>query len=289
VISRPWRLVFPTVRVEVREVEGPAWPEETRITRDLEDLRFQPATPNVVLENVTARRVDFSGLRFWIFAAEDCRFIECDFSRVEVEWLPFANGDSLFRDCRFDGARIGDFGDVRLDRCQFVGADLEGWFTRTADLVDCRFAGRLSRVVFNGRDVEGSRTNEFVGNDFREADLDDVDFRDIDLDAQLLPQGDECIRLRDLQERVNAVRKTVKAWPQDAARAGAEQMLSLVESVYEDESDVFTKRSFLLEMADFPELGERVLDLIREGLRSTGAMSGARHRTWPERLLQRGS
>jgi hypothetical protein len=119
-------------------------------------------------------------------------------------------------------------------------------------------------IVFNGRDAEGSGTNEFVGNDFREADLDDVDFRDIDLDAQLLPQGDEYIRLRDLQERVNAVRKTVKTWPQDAPRAGAEQMLSLVEGVYEDESDVFTKRSFLLEMADSPEFGERVLELLEK-------------------------
>jgi hypothetical protein len=262
VISRLRRLFFPTVRVSAREVEGPPPPRETRIRTDLRDIRFEPETPNVVLERVTAERVDFSELSFWAFTAEDCRFIDCDFSRVEVEWLPFAGGDSLFRDCRFDGARIGDFGDVRLERCQFADADLEGWFTWTADLVDCRFAGRLSGVVFNGRDAEGSRTNEFVGNDFREADLDDVDFRDIDLDAQLLPQGDEYIRLRDLQERVNTVRKTVKTWPQDAARAGAEQMLSLVESVYKDESDVFTKRSFLLEMADSPEIGERVLELL---------------------------
>jgi hypothetical protein len=262
VISRLRRLFFPTVRVSAREVEGPPGPRETRVRDDLRDVRFEPETPNVLLERVTAERVDFSGLSFWSLTAEDCRFVDCDFSQVEVEWLPFANGGSLFRDCRFDGARIGDFGDVRLERCQFVDADLEGWFTWTADLVDCRFAGRLSGVAFNGRDAEGSRTNELVGNDFREADLHDVDFRDIDLDAQLLPQGDEYVRLRDLQERLKAVRKTVKTWPQDAARAGAEQMLSLVASVYEDDSDVFTKRSFMLEMADSPELGERVLELL---------------------------
>jgi hypothetical protein len=264
VISRLRRLFFPAVRVSAREVEGPPPPRETRVRDDLRDVRYEPETPNVVFEGITAERVDFSGQSFWSFTTEDCRFVDCDFSQVEVEWLPFANGGSLFRDCRFDGARIGDFGDVRLERCQFVDADLEGWFTWTADLVDCRFAGRLSGVVFNGRDAEGSRTNEFVRNDFREADLDDVDFRDIDLDPQLLPQGDEYIRLRDLQDRVKAVRKTVKTWPQDAARADAEQMLSLVESVYEDESDVFTKRAFLLEMADSPELGERVLELLEK-------------------------
>jgi hypothetical protein len=262
VISRLRRLFSPTVRVRPREVEGLPGPRETRVREDQRDIRFQPETPNVVLKGVTAERVDFSGLSFWTFTAEDCRFIECDFSQVEVEWLPFANGDSLFRDCRFDGARIGDFGDVRLERCQFVDADLDGWFTWTADLVDCRFAGRLSGVVFNGRDAEGSRTNEFVGNDFREADLDDVDFRDIDLDAQLLPQGDEYIRQRSFQERVKAVRKIVKTWPQDVARADAEKMLSLVEGVYEDESDLFTTRSFLVEMADSAEIGERVLKLL---------------------------
>jgi hypothetical protein len=151
---------------------------------------------------------------------------------------------------------------VRLERCQFVDADLKGWFTLAAYHVDCRFAGRLSGVVFNGRADTGRGKDEFVGNDFREADLDDVDFRDIDLDAQLLPEGDEYVRLRDVQERVKAVRKTVKAWPQDAARADAEQMLSLVESVYEDESDIFTKRSFLVEMADSPGVGEHVLELL---------------------------
>lgn len=261
-ISRLRRLFFPALRVSAREVEGPPPPRETLIQTALRDMRFEPETPNVVFEGVTAERVDFSGLSFWSFTAEGCRFIECDFSRVQVEWLPFANGDSLFRDCRFEGARIGDFGDVRLERCQFVDAYLEGWFTFAADLVECRFAGRLNGVVFNGRDDTGRGRNEFVGNDFREADLDDVDFRDIDLDAQLLPEGDEYIRLRDVQERVKAVRKIVKKWPQDAARADAEEMLRLVESVYEDESDIFTKRGFLIEMADSPEVGERVLELL---------------------------
>jgi hypothetical protein len=141
-------------------------------------------------------------------------------------------------------------------------APIRQWFTFAADLVECRFAGRLNGVVFNGRDDTGRGKNEFVGNDFREADLDDVDFRDIDLDAQLLPQGDEYIRLRDLQKRVKAVRKDVKTWPQGAARTNAEEMLRFVESVYEDEPDIFTKRSFLLDMADSPEVGEHVLELL---------------------------
>jgi hypothetical protein len=107
-----------------------------------------------------------------------------------------------------------------------------------------------------------------------------------------LPQCEDYIRLRDIQERVKAVRKTVKSWQRDAARADAEQMLSLLERVYEDESDVFTKRTFLREMADAPEVGERASSYSRtrnqSGMRSTGAVSGARRRTRPERRLRRG-
>lgn len=259
-ISRLRRLLFPEVRVTAREVDGPPWPDETRITADLRDVRFEPETLNVELEGITAERVDFSGLRFDVFQTERCTFIDCDFSGVHVEWLPFGDGGSVFRRCSFRGASIGDFGDVRLERCDFTNADLQGWFTWDADLVECRFGGRLSGVVFNGGDVEGTHENEFVGNDFREADLDDVAFRlGVDLDAQLLPEGHEYVRIRDVPSHVKEARREVRHWPdQDAAL----QMLDVFERVYEGEPDVFTKRAFLLEMTDSEELGERVVELL---------------------------
>ena len=128
-ISRLRRLFLPEVGVQVREVEGPEWPAETRVSQDLRDIRYEPETPNVELERITAERLDFSGLRFHSFGAEHCTFVDCDFSGVQVEWLPFADGGSLFRGCSFRGARIGDFGDVRLERCDFEDARVEGWFT----------------------------------------------------------------------------------------------------------------------------------------------------------------
>jgi hypothetical protein len=39
-------------------------------------------------------------------------------------------------------------------------------------------------------------------------------------------------------------------------------MLDLVEDVYTGEEDVFTKRAFLVELADSPEVGEHVVDLL---------------------------
>jgi hypothetical protein len=263
-ISRLRRFLFPEpeVHVTAREVEGPPWPRETKMTADLRDVRFEPETLNVELEGITAERVDFSGLRFHSFLTERCSFVECDFSDVHAQWLPFGDGGSLFRDCSFRGASIGDFGDVRLERCDFTDTNLEGWFTWEADLVECRFAGRLSDVVFNGRNLEDSRPNEFVGNDFRDADLDGVAFRlGIDLDAQLLPEGPQYLRIRDLPSRVRQARDQVRRWSKPD-RETALQVLQVIEKVYVGEPDVFTKRAFLLEMSDSREVGERVLDLL---------------------------
>jgi hypothetical protein len=67
------------------------------------------------------------------------------------------------------------------------------------------------------------------------------------------------------------------------ARADAEEMLRLIESVFEDEPDVFTKRSFLLEMANSPEVGERVLELLerRPSARCSVSGTGVRPRRGP--------
>src|SRR4029453_13293039 len=118
----------PEVHVTARQVEGPPWPEETRITTDLGDVRFEPKTLNVELDGITAERVDFSGLRFHSFLTERCSFIDCDFSDVHVEWLPFGDGGSLFRDCTFRGASIGDFGDVWREQGDFMNPVSRGGF-----------------------------------------------------------------------------------------------------------------------------------------------------------------
>lgn len=244
----------PRLIVEAREVEGPGWPVETATRGELRDVRFRPETPNVRLDGVQAERVDFSGLQFHAFSADGAEFVDCDFSHVSVEWLPFGDG-AVFRDCRFDRARIGDFGRVQLDRCQFVDAELTGWFTWEADIVDCRFAGRLQNVVFNGSDSEGKRRNEFRGNDFRDCDLVDVAFRfGIDLDAQLLPEGPEYVRLRDLPTRL---RKALR----DAGDRERE-VLELIAAIYANESDLFKKRGDLAELADEPAVGRRVVELL---------------------------
>jgi hypothetical protein len=271
---RSWRDYLPLrigsrdalpIKFKVREVEGPPSPERTEVRHDLRGVRFRPETPDVLLEGVTAERVDFSDLQLWGFYAYGCEFIDCDFSGIRLEWLPFADGGSVFRRCRFHRAGIGSgFGGVRLEECDFEDADLRDWFALRADVVNCRFAGRVEQVVFFGCDPDepGSR-NEFRGNDFREADLEDVSFRfGIDLDAQRLPEGVEYVRLRSIDARIESARREIRMWENEAERAEAERVLDSMSSVFESETDVFTKREFILDWTDHRRVGEDLLALL---------------------------
>ena len=101
---------------------------------------------------VTAERVDFSGLRFWAFEADKCRFVDCDFSRVCVEWLPFADGSSLFERCRFERVEIGDFGDVRLEGPDAIAAGIAafGWRPILSTLYTAGLCTLVGYAIFNG-------------------------------------------------------------------------------------------------------------------------------------------
>jgi hypothetical protein len=212
----------------------------------------------------------FSGLRLHHFAAERARFVDCDFSRIEVEWLPFFGGASTFVGCNFTGARIADLDRVRLEGCDFSYAKLDGWFTWRADIIGCRFAGPLRRVVFVGHSPDESRRrNDIRGNDFREAEFDDVDFRTgtgIDLDAQLLPSGPEYVRIRSIEIAAQKARAILSAWDDSGRQAEALAAVDRIEKVFAPTSpDVFTTRSFIAEFADDRQLGQEIVGLLTEG------------------------
>ena len=183
-----------------------------------------------------------------------------DFSKVQVEALPFASRGSLFERCTFRGARLGDMGRVRLEECDLTEADLRGWFAYDADIVNCRFGGRLSEVVFSGTDAEARRRNDFHGNDFRAAELDDVSFSSIDLDA---PTGERPLRApAALASRLTDARAVVASWPDPERRHEAESLLDALENVFAGEEDVFTRRDFLAELASEHKTGEQVVALV---------------------------
>lgn len=112
--------------------------------------------------------------------------------------LGWAHGPSVYRRCRFVGVRfkiLGGFSmgaaifeDCVFDRCRF-----NGHFAYTADLINCRFLGKIDGCTWYGTAPEhdGGRPNDIRGNDFTEAVITpNVGWRgQFDLDRQLWPEG----------------------------------------------------------------------------------------------------
>jgi uncharacterized protein YjbI with pentapeptide repeats len=260
-------------------------PEIQEVTMDLKGVKFDQTAAWVNFTNVRCERVDFSGRRFRPFHALDATFIECDFSRASLTYAGLgiqfreAQGWSkqvLYRDCRFDRAdmrHMPHIGNARFERCSFRETRMEGWRADSAEFIDCVFGGRMYDCCFAGRpwrDEEGAtgRTrNEFHGNDFREVDLQAVQFAyGIDLDAQLLPEGDQYVRLSRPRERVDRVRALVSRWPDDADREYALGSLRIISSPGDFEQDQLFLDRRLYRSRRIPGVKERVLHMIEHAL-----------------------
>jgi hypothetical protein len=134
-------------------------------------------------------------------------------------------------------------GQVRFVRCLFSDVEMRGWADTAAEFVDCRFTGRLDECKFWGAPryqwlepgaLRPPRTtNDFRGNDFRDADIGDVEFLGgVDLSLQRLPEGPQYARIDRTLERIAWARDAVSLWPKGPDRDEAMIMLD----VYDDES-----------------------------------------------------
>lgn len=184
----------------------------------------------VFFEHCRLDSFDFGDIDFKSFYAAGCVFRRCDFSKASFLQLGFGQAQvqrdwnrqigprderypqTLYEECLFASTRFDPnntyFGNARFVRCIFDHAWLRKLFTRTAEFVDCRFVGKVIECTFHGvisgEETQriGRSTNEFRGNDFREADLIWTAFRGIDLGAQLLPESDSYAVLVDPLNRI---------------------------------------------------------------------------------------
>ncbi|MFF0306862.1 pentapeptide repeat-containing protein [Streptosporangium sp. NPDC004379] len=145
---------------------------------------------------------------------------------------------SVFRDCVFRRTRFAPltfFGNVRFENCTFDRSRLTGQtLTFEAEFVGCVFLGRVRNVNFWGRPSDHERgrlgrdRNDFTGNDFTGAELDDVAFRHIDLRAQRFPGPPGHAILDRIGERVDAVLPLVERWPDPRHRETARSCLEFL-------------------------------------------------------------
>jgi hypothetical protein len=265
------------VGARIKRVE----PAAPAISGRLSGIRFEPP-PKVWFEDAHLEDVDFSRLKIDFFVAADSTFDRCDFTRSAIAGsLSGAPGRAVFRDCVFDRANLRKAapGNSRFERCSFDHARLDGWSSWSAEFVDCRFAGPLRKIEFRGIspyeaaaqrrtatiDAAGSGDrgrNEFRGNDFREADLEQVEFIDgIDLDAQRLPDGPDYLRVDVRPETIDRV---VAAAEHSLPPDQREKFLFLVQrwlrGRHAGQAEVFRKRTDDFLFKTYIELLERLGD-----------------------------
>ncbi|GAA3170634.1 hypothetical protein [Nonomuraea salmonea] len=219
----------------------------TQIVRgEMRDQRFPlPAGPdNTVFDRMRLVDVDFSAMRFVCFLSRGSEFDGCDFSGTAFDQLLLgAPGDgavrpqSVFRGCVFRRTQfptLTAFGNVRFEGCTFERSRLRlQTNTHEAEFVDCVFAGPIRGVNFWGRPYDfdqaalGRDHNDFSGNDFTAARLDDVAFHHIDVRAQRFSGH---ALLDRFTERAKAVLPLIDRWPdaehRDMARLTLEFLIA---------------------------------------------------------------
>ncbi|GAA4967900.1 uncharacterized protein YjbI with pentapeptide repeats [Nonomuraea thailandensis] len=258
-----------------------------RIARgQLCDQRFPlPAgVTDVIFDRARLVNVDFTAMRFPCFVAFGSEFDGCDFSGAVFEQLSMGStgtgiggqeGDgaawpqTVFRDCVFRRTRFAEFtafGNVRFEGCTFDRSRLrQQTNTSEAEFVDCVFLGPVRSINFWGRPADrghavlGRDRNDFSGNDFTAAELDNVSFRHIDLRAQRFPGLPGYALLGRITERARAVLPLVDNWPDDKHRQEARSALEFLA----DTARAWTDDQALVSPA---RLGRRLPPALREEL-----------------------
>jgi hypothetical protein len=147
---------------------------------------------------------------------------------------------------------------------------MKGWADTAAEFVDCRFTGRLRECKFWGRPhfqwLEPGRlrpprtTNAFHGNDFSDADIDDVGFvGGVNLSLQRLPKGPQYVRINRPLERIALARAAVSGWPEGPDRNEAMIMLDVYGEGMEEQAELFANR---WELGVPREIADRIWSLL---------------------------
>lgn len=219
---------------------------------------------------------DFSSRSLTHFSSNGSSFEACRFDGIRIGDGSFGGGyaPSLYARCSFDGAdiRFGAGGVARFVECSFRNVRLRDWFCFAVELVNCTFSGRIERSFFNSavtikelRDSIGRETNEFVGNDFRDAELVIVDFRTgIDLDKQHLPSGPGYLLLSAASVSIERARRYLAQTGHDVGDEATRVLDGLERDVRDGQDQLFLQATSI-EMLG-PELGSQLWSALTQAV-----------------------
>ncbi len=192
----------------------------------------------VTFDRALVTRLGFENARITDWYTEASRFEGCDFRGARLlggTLGPSRPTQSVYVDCNFEGVDLRHVSaeNSRFERCSFRHAQLDGWTPDFAEFVGCAFAGRIFGARFSGAPhwkpgLIGRASNDFLDNDFREAELVQSSFEwGVDISRQRLPVGPQYLRLDRLSERLEAARGAILAWPDQEDRKEGEFLLKL--------------------------------------------------------------
>ena len=225
--------------------------------------------PGAMFQDAVVVDCDLS--RQWIprLSVSGTLFERCDFSRSQVVGVLGVRPWATYRDCTFvrTDLRGASPSLARFERCTFDHAKLDKWFATSAEFVDCRFSGSLRSMRFAGSvwpaevaQKLGSRHLEFVGNDFSEAELTDVDFvGGVDIGAQRWPSSPDYAIIEDLAAGLAAAEQEIARWPEGKERSDALEMLRWMRGVYAGQPGTVRRRGQLSLTT------ERIWSMVEEG------------------------
>jgi uncharacterized protein YjbI with pentapeptide repeats len=141
---------------------------------------------------VTDCRLDGADCQDW--RLWDTHVADCEFPRARLRDAAVGtwhdNRRNSWRRIDFSRTdfRVGACWEAEFEDCDFSGAKIVGVDFSQCARVRCRFAGSLSRVLFDGRDIPGRPAPPPMSEvDFAAAEFRDVEFRGFELGDVTLP------------------------------------------------------------------------------------------------------
>lgn len=200
--------------------------------------------------------------RLWDTEVADCSFSRASLREAAVgTWHEGRRNEWRRVDFTRADFRVGTCWEAVFEDCDFSGAKIAGVEFSQCALTRCRFAGQLSRVLFDGRDLASRPAPPPMSKvDFAAATFKDVEFRGFGLeDVTLPPEPDVRLyrRARCVARRGIQLLGSDGSAPAQMLRAVLEDCLRGPGS--DHDAFVFVRRDFLGGGAELVTLAEDVL------------------------------
>jgi uncharacterized protein YjbI with pentapeptide repeats len=226
--------------------------------------------PSLRFHGVSVLNCRFDGAacgdwRLWSSTVTDCSFRKADLRGAAVgTWHDGLRNE--WRRIDFVGAdfRVGVTRSAAYEDCDFSGAKVVSVDFSQCSFSRCRFAGPISKVLFEGSDLSPERPAppQMIAVDFSDAVFRDVYFRGFDLEDVIMPM--------DPDVRVYRRARCVARWGVSMLGNDDSQSARMLRAVFknrlrgpgdEREASIFNRRDFLtVGGQELVELADDILD-----------------------------